>query len=139
MPAIIHLSDIWEHTLTEILNNDPQTELGIIIRAWVKHNKLEDFNSLLIFNVDDFTPSGTLCYFKDKVDSEAVMMMPTTPLKELCNLRRYIQHLMFESEYDYDDDDIPSYQSKILTRHTLYMVMSIKSFLMTSQNHLTGL
>ena len=27
MPAIIHLSDIWEHTLTEILNHDPKTEV----------------------------------------------------------------------------------------------------------------
>ena len=30
----------------------------------------------------------------------------------------------------------PSYQSKILTGHTLYMVMSTKSSLMTCQNHL---
>ena len=32
-------------------------------------------------------------------------MMPTTPLKELYNLYRYIQHLILESEYDYDDDE----------------------------------
>ena len=96
---------IYENTPSlKSYNHDPTTEVGIIIRAWVKHDKLEDFNSLLTFNVDDFTPSGTLCYFKYKVDSEEVMM-PTTPLKELCNLRRYIQHLIFESEYDYDDDE----------------------------------
>ena len=34
---------------------------------------------------------------------------------------------------------IPSYQIKILTGHTLYMVMSMKSFLMTCQNHLARL
>ena len=62
MPAIIDLSDIWEHTLTEILNHDSKSEPGIIIRAWVKHNKLEDLNSLLTFNLDDFTPSGTLLF-----------------------------------------------------------------------------
>ena len=33
----------------------------------------------------------------------------------------------------------PSYQSKILTGHTLYMGMSMRSFLMTWQNHLAGL
>ena len=33
----------------------------------------------------------------------------------------------------------PSYQIKILTGHTLYMVMSTKSFLMTCQNHLARL
>ena len=33
----------------------------------------------------------------------------------------------------------PSYQIKISTGHTLYMVMSMKSFLMTCQNHLARL
>ena len=31
--------------------------------------------------------------------------MPSTPLQELQNIRKYIQHLMDESDYDYDDDD----------------------------------
>ena len=87
MPAIIHLSDIWEHNLTKTLTHDPKTEVGIIIRAWVKHNKLEHFNSLLNFNIVDFSPSGTLCYFKGKAEFELVMMMPTTFLTELYNLR----------------------------------------------------
>ena len=29
--------------------------------------------------------------------------MPNTPLKELYNLYRHIQHLILESEFDYDD------------------------------------
>ena len=81
MPAIMHLSDIWEHTLTEILYHDPKTAVGIIMRAWVKQTKLEDFNSFLTFNADDFTPSGSHCYFKEKADSEMLTMLPTTPLK----------------------------------------------------------
>ena len=32
-----------------------------------------------------------------------------------------------------------SYQIKILTGHTLYMVMSMKPFLMTHENHLARL
>ena len=56
MPAIIHLSDIWEYTITLTLNLDPKSELEIMIREWVTYNKLEDFNSLLNFNVHDFTP-----------------------------------------------------------------------------------
>ena len=31
--------------------------------------------------------------------------MPSTPLQELQNIRKYIQHLMNESDYDDDDDD----------------------------------
>ena len=58
-----------------------QISMGTLMRAWVKHNKLEDLDSLLTYNVDDFTPSGNLCYYKDKADSEAVIMLPNTPLK----------------------------------------------------------
>ena len=50
MPAIIHLSDLWEHTLNEILNHDAKSEVGIILRAWVKYNKLEEITSLLIYD-----------------------------------------------------------------------------------------
>ena len=83
MPAIIHLSDLWEHTLTEILNHDTKSEAGIIMRAWVKHNELEDFNSLLTYDLNDFTPSHILCYYKEEADSEVALMIPNTPLKEL--------------------------------------------------------
>ena len=55
MPAVIHLSNLWEHTLNEILNHDNKSEVGIIMRAWVKHNKLEDMTSLLSCDLNDFT------------------------------------------------------------------------------------
>ena len=58
MSSITHLSDIWEHTITKVLKHDPKSELGIMIREWVRFNKLEDFNSSLNYTVDDFTPSG---------------------------------------------------------------------------------
>ena len=73
------------------------------MRTWVKHNKLEDMTSLLIYDLNDFTSSGTLCYYKEKAESEETIM--TTPLKELYNLYRYIQHLILKSEYDDDDDE----------------------------------
>ena len=73
--------------------------------AWVKHNKLEDITSLMIYDLNDFTPSGTLCYYKEKAESEAAHMMPTTLLNEFCNLWWYIQHLILESDCDYDDED----------------------------------
>ena len=63
-------------------------------------NKLEDFTSLLNFNVDDFAPSGNLCYCKDNADS-VVRTLPNTLLKDLFNLRWYIQHFIDESGYDY--------------------------------------
>ena len=105
VPSITHLSTVWEHTLTEILNHDNKTEVGIIMRAWVKHNKLENMTDLLIYDLNDFTPTGTLCNNKETAEADETKIMPNTPLKELYNLYRYIQHLILKSEFDYDDEE----------------------------------
>ena len=70
MPSIIHLSTVWEHTLIEIINHDNKTQLGIIMRAWVEHNKLEDMTGLLIYDLNDFTPTGPLCNYKETAEAE---------------------------------------------------------------------
>ena len=67
MPSIIHLSTVWEHILTEILNHDNKTEVGVFMRAWVRHKKLEDMTDLLIYDLNDFTPTGTLCNIKKQL------------------------------------------------------------------------
>ena len=105
MPSIINLSPIWEHTLTEILNHGNKTEMGIIMRSWVKHSNLEDMSDLLIYDLNDFTPGGTLCCYKETAEAGETKLMPNTPLKELYNLYRHIQHLIIESEFDDDDDE----------------------------------
>ena len=105
MPSIINLSPIWEHTLTEILNHGNKTEVGIIMSSWVKDNNLHDMNDLLIHDLNDFTPTGSLSQYKESKEAEETKPMPITPLKELYNLYRYIQHLILESEFKYDDDE----------------------------------
>ena len=67
MPAISHLNPTWEHTLTDILNHDHKTQMGIIMRAWVKDNNMTDFTSMLTYTADKFTPTGFLRYYKEKV------------------------------------------------------------------------
>ena len=106
MQETIHLSDLWEHTITKIFKHDPESELGIMIRQWVIYNKLEDFNSLLKYTVEDLIPhgAGNLSFYKENGDSVVKMMSPT-PLQELINLRWYNQHLIHESGYLYDDDE----------------------------------
>ena len=106
MQETIHLSDLWEHTITKIFKHDPESELDIMIRQWVIYNKLEDFNSLLKYTGEDLIPHGVgnLSFYKENCDS-AVKMMTPTPLQELINLRWYIQHLIHESGYLYDDDE----------------------------------
>ena len=106
MQETIHLSDLWEHTITKIFKHDAASELGIMITQWVIYNKLEDFNSLLKYTDEDLIPHGvgSLSYYNENGDSVVKMMSPT-PLQELINLRWYIQHLIHESGYLYDDDE----------------------------------
>ena len=106
MHSIINLCPIWEHTLTEVLNHGNKTEMGIIMRSWVKHNILEDMSDLIIYDLNDFTPEGTLCHYNETAEAEETkLFLLNTPLKELYNLYRYIQHLILESQFDYDDDE----------------------------------
>ena len=49
-----------------------------MIREWEIFDKLKDFNSLLNYTVDDFTPSGNLCYSNNNGE-----MLHQTPLQEL--------------------------------------------------------
>ena len=105
MPSIIHLNPTWEHTLTEILSYNPITQMGIIMRAWVKDNDMTDSSSMLTYTGDKFTQTGSLCYYKEKVDAETPTMMPTKLLQELYNFRRYKTHFMNESDYDPDDPE----------------------------------
>ena len=86
MPAISHLNPTREHTLTHILNHDPKTQMGIIMRAWVKDKDMTDFTSMLTYTADKFTPTGFLCYYKEKVDAETPTMMPTKLPQDLDNL-----------------------------------------------------
>ena len=109
MPALSHLNHTWEHTLTDILNHDPKTQMGIRMREWVKDNDMTDFTSMLTYTAHKFTPTGSLCYYKEKLDSESPTMTPTKLLQELYSLRRYITHVMNESDFDpdYPDFDHP--------------------------------
>ena len=88
-----HLCHLWEHTIVKVFKHDPESELGIMFKQWIIFNKLETFNSILNYPIDDFTPSGNLCYMNTHGD-----ILPYTPMKKIFNLRWYIQHLMDENE-----------------------------------------
>ena len=98
MLEIQHLSHLWEHTIVNIFKHDPKSKLGLMIREWVIFNKLENFNSILNYTVDDFTPSGQLCYFKENGE-----ILHQAPLEELFNLRWYIQHLINETDDEFEN------------------------------------
>ena len=71
-----------------------------MIKEWVVFNKLEDFNSLLKYTADDFTPTGKLSYINQNGEKLYRKLM-----KEFYNLRCYIQHLVDQHEYQYGDNE----------------------------------
>ena len=88
-----HLSDLWEHTIVKVFKHDSKSILGLMLKQWIIFNKLEYFNSILNYTIDDFTPSGNLSYMNQHGD-----ILHHTPLREVFHLRCYIQHLMDQSE-----------------------------------------
>ena len=100
MSKNIKLSCVWDHTIIKILNHDIHSKIGNMIKEWVVFNKLEDFNSLLEYTDDDFTPTGKICYI-----NEIGEKLYRKLLKEFYNVRWYIQHLVDLHEYQYGDNE----------------------------------
>ena len=99
MSENIELSYAWDHTIIKILNHDIHSKMGKMIKEWVVFNKLEDFNSLLEYTDDDFTPTGKLCYINENSEK-----LYRKLIKEFFNLRWYLQHLVDLHEYQYGDN-----------------------------------
>ena len=93
-----HLSDLWKHTIVKVSKHDSKSQLGLMLKQWIIFNKLENFNSILNYTIDDFTPSGNLCYMNEHGD-----ILPYTPMKKIFNLKWYIQYLIDESEDEYQN------------------------------------
>ena len=100
MSENIELSYVWDHAISKILLHDLNSKMGNMIKEWVVFNKLEDINSLLKYDDDDFTPTGNLCCINQNGEKLHRKLM-----KEFFNLRWFIQHLNDENEYQYDDNE----------------------------------
>ena len=100
MSENIELSYVWDHTISKILLHDLNSKMGNMIRKWVIFNKLEDFNSLLKYTDDDFTPTGKLCYINENGEK-----LHKRTYEAIFNLRWFRQHLIDENEYQYDDNE----------------------------------
>ena len=105
-----HLYDLWEHTIAKIFKHDPKSELGLMLKQWVIFNKLQNTNSILNYTIDDFTPSGSLCYINQNGD-----ILHQTPLHKLFNLRWYIQNLMDEND---DENENPLNEQNWMKQQT---------------------
>ena len=73
-----HLCNLWEHTIVSVFKHDTKSKLGLMFKQWIIFNKLENFNSILNYPIDDFTPSGNLCYMNEHGD-----ILPYIPIKNI--------------------------------------------------------
>ena len=112
MSETIELSYVWDHTVIQILNHDIQSKMGNMIKEWAVFNKLEDFNSLLEYTDDDFTPTGKF-YINEKGEKLHRKLM-----KEFDNIIQYIQHLVNQHEYQYGDNE---WTNPLLERNSTYI------------------
>ena len=78
MSEIIELGYVWDHTISRILLHDLNSSMGNMIKEWV----------------------GKLCYINENGEKLHKKLM-----KQLFNLRWFIQHLIDENEYQYDDNE----------------------------------
>ena len=60
-----HLFDLWEQFIAKVFKHDSKSELGLMLKQWIIFNKLENFNSILNYIIDDFTPAGNLSYINE--------------------------------------------------------------------------
>ena len=63
-----HPCDLWEHTIVKVFKHDSKYKLRLMFKQWIIFNKLESFNSILNYPIDDFTPSGNLGYINEHGD-----------------------------------------------------------------------
>ena len=80
-----------------------------MLKQWIIFNKLENFNAILNYTIDDFTPSGNLSYIIQHRD-----ILNYTPLREVFNQRCYIQHLMDITEDQHENPRITANSSSML-------------------------
>ena len=109
-----NLCDLWEHTIVKVFKHDSKSQLGLIFKQWIIFNKLENFNSILNYTIDDFTPSGNLSYM-----NQHGVILHHTPLREVFNLRCYIQHLMDEHE---DETQNPLSEENWMKQNNLKLI-----------------
>ena len=69
-----------------------------MLRQWIIFNMFENFNSILNYTIDDFTPSGNLSYMNQHGE-----ILHHTLLRDAFNLICYIQHLMDETEDQHEN------------------------------------
>ena len=82
-----HVCDLWEHTIAKVFKHDSKSQLGLMLKQWIIFNKLDNFNSTLNDTIDGhMNQHGEILHH--------------TPLREVFNLRCYIQHLMDESQVE---------------------------------------
>ena len=85
-----------------MLGHDSKSDTGKSLSFWVKTHIIDEFYQLLCWDVDDFTDHGALSSYMEKIGSEETFQMPSTPLKQMYHLMKYIQYISSLAPVDLD-------------------------------------
>ena len=85
----LKVSQLWEHTLTNLLGLEPTSEPGTALRLWVHHQSVQDLLDLFSWDQEELkTIPNHHIYSID--DQGQALYLRTNQIKQLCGLITYI-------------------------------------------------
>ena len=91
----IRVSTQWEHSITNLLGLDPNTEPGIALRQWVHHQSVENHLDLLSWDEEEVKANPTQQVFSLDEHGQGSYLR-TNQTKQICGLITYMKHVFSE-------------------------------------------
>ena len=85
-------SQLWEHTLTNLLGLEPTSEPGTALRLWVHHQSVQDLLDLFTWEQEEFKTTPTQHIYSIDDQGQALYLR-TNQIKHLGGLITYMKHV----------------------------------------------
>ena len=88
----LKVSQLWEHTFTNLLGLEPTSEPGTALRLWVHHPSVLDLLDLVSWDQEEFktTPAHHIYSIDDK---DQALYLRTNQIKQVSGLITYMKHI----------------------------------------------
>ena len=86
------VSQLWEHTLTNLLGLEPTSEPGTALRLWVHHQSVQDLLDLFNWDQEELKTTPTQHIYSIDDQGQA-LYVGTNQIKQSCGLITYMQHV----------------------------------------------
>ena len=119
----IRVSTQWEHSLTNLLGNDPTSDTGIALRKWVHFQGVENILDLLSWEEDELKAIPAQQVF-NLDDHGQGSYLRTNQTKQICGLITYMKHIFkdFNSGMEVRTDPFHPFLPEEWNQHTSTMM-----------------